>query len=403
MPVISSTRKNSINAKRRLIVETVNNVNTQKYPKVQNGETVGSREVVENRKAIATRVEGDILGRKSVGLTDDDITQKVIVGQKSRFNELNLAQIKKRGNSTVLKVRDDTILKTRNISKVASEGAKKRNNWIIYVKQVQLHQRNFNLPVFKYPELVGNPILQAFYHMKIFDSDNNSNLRVSIAPYVFAMIYSERNGRLINEIFRKIDEKPENPLDREINTSNNLLTRILNKYREMVQDEDINIINRGYYIHNINKLGWNRFENYENMLSSEDTLLDGVNFSEEQSDDFNHINNQQKETRIKKVKHKTIRERINVDENLIDDFLALNEEEMTNGNEIERPAENISIVNEVINEATNVVNTIFSVNESFADFDEMMGQINNLNENTEGNEYENLVIDEDLESRIFNE
>lgn len=403
MPVLSNTRKNGINSKRRLIAETINNVNQQKYPKIQNGETVGSREVVENRKAVATRVEGDILGRKSVGLTDDDITQKVIAGQKGKFNELNLSQIKKKGDTTILKLRDDTVLKTRNISKVASEGAKKRNNWIIYVKQVQLHQQNFNLAVFKYPELVGNPILQAFYHMKIFDSGNNSSLRVSIAPFVFAMIYSESNNSLIGEIIKKIDESPNNPLDREINTSNNLLTRILNKYRQSIHEDDT-IKNKNYYIQNINKLGWDRFENYENMLVNENTLLDGVNFSDEQSEDFNHINNQQRDTRVRRVRHKARREVINFDENLIEDFLAMNENEIAANETPPNGAnETASAVNEILNDATNVVNTIFSLNETFADFDEMMGELNNLNQPTDDNEYENLILDSELDQRIFEE
>ena len=98
--------------------------------------------------------------------------------------------------------------------------------------------------------------------MKIFDSDNNSSLRVSIAPFVFAMIYSESNNSLIGEIIKKIDESSNNPLDREINTSNSLLTRILNKYRQSIHEDDT-IKNKNYYIQNINKLGWNRFENYE--------------------------------------------------------------------------------------------------------------------------------------------
>lgn len=365
MPLISKEQKNEIKKRRREFNENTNIILQQNYPKIQNGKKVGTRETVENRKAVATRVEGDVTGKTNVGLTAEDLTEKEIVGQKGKYNELNINNISTKNGKTVIKSRNNKI-KIRNISKTASEGALIRNNWIIYVKQIQLHQKNFNIPIKKFPELVSNKVLQAFYHIKYYNNDPNVDGKIflAIAPYIFAFLTDPTKSNIMIELEALLKNSTTNIFDRKFGTVPRRMNQISQLYNLYISEKD-DITNKFFYLSNGNKFGWNKFENYENNIKNDpEYLIDGINILNDNSEDINRIIQEQSNMVVKSTQIR--QQRVIQPENrpAPDDEL----------NDLPFAEEDYNFAPEIVD---NIIENLYNDNNNLAEFDNL--QFNDIN------------------------
>lgn len=137
-------------------------------PAYQSNSKVGSRKRVEDGKAQYTWRYG-----KTAGLNEQKIKAEEIAGWRGKFNRNNIASIQSRPNAR----QDQALIKTRNptIKKkyksiVASNSAKTKNNWIVYVRlAMSFYNRvasQMKTPSMKYPQMISDPILQAMFHAK---------------------------------------------------------------------------------------------------------------------------------------------------------------------------------------------------------------------------------------------
>jgi hypothetical protein len=147
--------------------------NLPENPAFQNNSKVGSRRRVEDGKAQYTwRAKGQ------VGLDAFDIVTEVVPGWRGEFNRNNISSIESepdaRQNEAIVKYRGNRP-KLKYKSSYASDSAKTKNNWIIYVNLAKFYYNSFanmqRAPPIKYPQLISDPILQAMFHAR--DDENN--------------------------------------------------------------------------------------------------------------------------------------------------------------------------------------------------------------------------------------
>lgn len=158
--------------------------NAQPYengnPSWQSNSKVGSRYRVEENKASYTWKN-----KKQSGLSSREIEKLPIFGSRGDFNNQPIAKIVNNvDGTTVVFPLNPTHKKTRYKSIKASEGALKRNNWVIYV-QLALQAAN-SLPIMvsrkiKYPEAISDIVLQAMFHAK------DENVASPINPLMYQM------------------------------------------------------------------------------------------------------------------------------------------------------------------------------------------------------------------------
>lgn len=155
-----------------------------KYPQnpaFQSNSKVGSRFRVEEGTAQYTWRSGG-----KAGLDEQDIQKMPIVGWRGEYNRNNIAQIFTEPGS----VRQDTaniiprnpVVKSRYISSNASNGAKTKNNWVIYVKLAIWYRNRWAVKKIKYPEAISDPILQSMFHAR--DEEGND---LPVAPHHYMM------------------------------------------------------------------------------------------------------------------------------------------------------------------------------------------------------------------------
>lgn len=132
-------------------------------PAWQSNSKVGSRYSVEKNLAQYTwkrRSEG--------GLSSREIEPLPILGSRGDFNLNPIAKIKPPlpgEEKPTIQYANRNKRKIRYKSAKASEGALKRNNWVVYVQSaMQFLNDKLSIPPIKYPEAISDPVLQAMYH-----------------------------------------------------------------------------------------------------------------------------------------------------------------------------------------------------------------------------------------------
>jgi hypothetical protein len=158
--------------------------NAQPYengnPSWQSNSKVGSRFRVEENKASYTWKN-----KKQSGLSSREIEKLPIFGSRGDFNNQPIAKIVNQVEGPPdIYLLNRTHKKTRYKSIKASEGALKRNNWVIYV-QLALQAAN-SLPIMaarkvKYPEAISDIVLQAMFHAK------DANVASPINPLMYQL------------------------------------------------------------------------------------------------------------------------------------------------------------------------------------------------------------------------
>lgn len=198
-------------------------------PAFQSNSKVGSRKRVDERKAQYTWRY-----KTSAGLTPDQIRYEEIKGWRGPFNTQNLKSVtkgtEKQGDISVpiiIRETRNNQPKVRYKSTFASEGAKRRNNWIVYVRLTLANYARIQeatvgeyvLEELKFPQAVANTALQAMFHAKDGDQD------CPVPPSHFAVFFNTDSlKREFTEVMRKLQTnavqstpgKPiyaENPFD----------------------------------------------------------------------------------------------------------------------------------------------------------------------------------------------
>jgi len=170
-------------------------------PAYQSNSKVGSRFRVEEGVAQYTWRNG-----KKAGLTANDIERKTIKGWRGEYNRNNIAQI----IADPFSVRQDEVevvrrkrrVKARYISSNASNGAKTKNNWVIYVKLAMAYRNRLSPEKMKYPEAISDEILQAMFHAR--DDEGND---LPVPPHHYMLFF---NGDLQNEFRLLMRNLPAN-------------------------------------------------------------------------------------------------------------------------------------------------------------------------------------------------
>lgn len=318
------------------------NLLANKNPKVQNNFIVGSRETVENNKAVATRVNKK---RKNgvdfdIGLTGREIVEKEIAGQRSDSNTLGISKIEQNGNNINITSRNIDNIKIKNISIKASEGAKKRNNWIIWLKQIQIHLKKIYNIDKSYTSLI-NKISTTIWNQRIICEGDENYIIAPFSPLFMALFLNIKslflnnlrdlllnNKQYISTNFNEPDPNfDKEQYDQIILDLDNELERVINNN---FGGDDYN----NFLLRSRQKYYFNRFINHtlltENQILSGETKENICNF-------FNNTNWSMK--RIKK-RIRNNRNEDNIDEEVADLGDILNNEE-------ENP-ENILPINNVI-------------------------------------------------------
>jgi hypothetical protein len=201
MPVTQNpTRRKRANDPSRL------GANAQRFelnnPAWQSNSKVGSRYNVERNLATYT------WKRKSEGgLSAREIQALPILGSRGDFNVRPISKIVpgENGEEPNIEYGNPNQRKVRYKSKKASEGALKRNNWVVYV-QTALQAANvmLNVPL-KYPEVISDAVLQAMYHAES-TNDNGEDVPNPISPYLYVMTNSRRTSDYIIEVQNSISD-----------------------------------------------------------------------------------------------------------------------------------------------------------------------------------------------------
>lgn len=249
-----------------------------KDPKIQNNYNIGSREVVQNNKAVATRVIKRNRESYEIGLTNPEIKEKEIAGQRSEYNKLGASKIIHKNNEIIIKTREYNNNKIKNISSKASEGAKKRNNWIIWLKQIQLHILYLTRNQIKFPQLI-NDVMTSIWNRTM--RCENQDVFAPLSPLYASMAFVSRDMQDINNEIKyknfSFDIMDESYNEEKENQILQIMKLEIEKQIEELQLEDPynNYIN--YLNNNKDKQYWNRFQTY---IFSENELIDGVDKEE---------------------------------------------------------------------------------------------------------------------------
>lgn len=133
-------------------------------PAWQSNSKVGSRFRVEMGKATYTWKD-----KTQAGLDAGEIERLPILGSRGDFNTRPISKVTNNedGSQTIHYIPNQDQRKTRYKSIKATEGALKRNNWVIYV-QLALQSANSLIQgkKLKYPEVISDIVLQAMFHAK---------------------------------------------------------------------------------------------------------------------------------------------------------------------------------------------------------------------------------------------
>jgi hypothetical protein len=175
-------------------------------PAFQNNGKVGSRRRVAEGKAAFTWK-----WYKKAGLQADDLNKVRIESATGWFNRNNIEKVYQQIASvsavTARILQRESIVKYRHKSRKASLGAQFRNNWVIYVRWAMVLINHFRasqqLRGLKFPQLMGDDILQAMYHAK---DETGNDCPLPPSHYIAAI-----DPAVVDIIFTKLRETPEVP------------------------------------------------------------------------------------------------------------------------------------------------------------------------------------------------
>lgn len=191
-------------------------------PAFQSNSKVGSRRRVEDGKAQYTW-----RNKSKAGLTDENIQPEIISGWRGEFNRNNILSIQSdpfsRQDQAVIKVRNNNP-KRKYKSILASESAKTKNNWIIYVRLALFYYNRIantqKAATVKYPQLISDPILQAMFHARDDDGhdcpvppDHYILFADCTARFNFEMMMNTIRSAAIANGNRQLNVKLDNPFD----------------------------------------------------------------------------------------------------------------------------------------------------------------------------------------------
>jgi hypothetical protein len=128
-------------------------------PAWQSNSKVGSRYRVETNKATYTwkyKNEG--------GLTEREIERLPILGSRGDFNVRPISKVVVENGLKSISYTDPNSKKYRYKSIKATEGALRRNNWVIYVQIAIAAANQYHPKQIKYPEAISDLVLQAMFH-----------------------------------------------------------------------------------------------------------------------------------------------------------------------------------------------------------------------------------------------
>lgn len=142
----------------------------EENPAWQSNSKIGSRARVMNGTATYTWKFGDETG----GLEKNDLKKEPVKGQVGNFNAVGVPY-----------------LKNRIKSKVASEGALKRNNWVKFVKKAQQSWETHFNSVKTYPCIIADPIIQLMYHARNITSSTKQAKVNRVPPEHYPFIFTD--------------------------------------------------------------------------------------------------------------------------------------------------------------------------------------------------------------------
>lgn len=189
-------------------------------PAWQSNAKVGSRELVENNRAAYTWKNG-VKG----GLQESDIQALPIMGSRGDFNKRPIAKVI---DSNTIEYKHPDSIKYRYKSIKATNGALKRNNWVIYVQTAILSMPDgWKRP--KYPVAISDIILQGMYYSQIDTPDGLKD--APIHPEVYSMFLSLSSKTII-----KIKIEIEASLDANENWFTIERDTIMNDWKKFCQE-----------------------------------------------------------------------------------------------------------------------------------------------------------------------
>ena len=113
-------------------------------------------------------------GDETGGLEKNDLKKEPVKGQVGNFNAVGVPY-----------------LKNRIKSKVASEGALKRNNWVKFVKKAQQSWETHFNSVKTYPCIIADPIIQLMYHARNITSSTKQAKVNRVPPEHYPFIFTD--------------------------------------------------------------------------------------------------------------------------------------------------------------------------------------------------------------------
>lgn len=192
-------------------------------PAWQANAKVGSRERVENKKVTYTWKRGN-----EGGLSERDIIVEPILGSRGDFNKQPIAKVIDADN---IQLHSFNHVKYRYKSFKATQGALKRNNWVIYVQTAIRSVNNLTgESSIKYPQAISDIILQGMYYAQIDGED------APIHPEIYSMLYKGPTREIV-------DSRVERSLDSNENYFTTNRQTILDAWVRFCEANNINSTN----------------------------------------------------------------------------------------------------------------------------------------------------------------
>lgn len=163
-------------------------------PAWQSNAKVGSRYRIEKNKAQYTWKY-----RNVGGLSENEIEPLPILGGRGDFNREPIAKIVNNGDGEDAEIVYNPNPMQRKIkysSKNASEGALKRNNWVIYVQTALMSVNQFALVKLKYPQVISDVVLQAMFHAEKKVVNEGENKYYPMNPVTYCAFNSQDNPHI---------------------------------------------------------------------------------------------------------------------------------------------------------------------------------------------------------------
>ena len=227
-------------------------------PAWQSNSKVGSRYRVETNKAAYTwkyKNEG--------GLSAREIERLPILGSRGDFNRRPIAKVvvNEQNGLQSITYADPGSKKYRYKSLKASEGALRRNNWVIYVQLAIAASNAYNSKQIKYPEAISDLVLQAMFHASETNDGVNEPKPLNPVLYIFLNPWSFK--KYVAENVPPILEMVEKAMKENKNFFDGSKSRVMRSWRDFCQEFNID--------ESVQRKGeeeWERFGDHSNELTS---------------------------------------------------------------------------------------------------------------------------------------